>query len=484
MPAPGSAPFEAPRRRITVLFVVAAVLALVGAAPILPAGAQSSTTPGTSAPRPRLTTPVLSARRVPDLLRSRIADERIKKAIDDIADDAPATSCIEISAHGRLIYRRNADALLEPASNNKLLTAVGILNYAKPDDKIVTAAVAQAPPAGGVVKGNLWLVGGGDGMLTTPGYKTSFTEVGQTDVPFAQLADNIKAAGITEISGDIVGDDSRYDAERYVPSWPNRYKREDTVGPMSALIVNDGVTGYSKDPDKPAKVRLPGDPPVLAAETLKSYLEQRGVKITGTAVAGKAPSGTAEVARLETSIEDELTEMLSFSDNTTAELVNKEIGLRASGTGTTVAGTKATIAVLEKLGIDTRGLVVNDGSGLDDGNRLTCDLLNTLLDKQGPESGLAKGLSIWGQRGTLRKRTKGNGLEGKVLAKTGTLTNPPVASLAGFETTKSGDVLTFSFIQNGPKTDAGLQDKLALALLDYPQAPSTADLGPTSPSNP
>jgi len=321
-------------------------------------------------------------------------------------------------------------------------------------------------------------------MLTTPGYKTSFTEIGQTDVPFAQLADNIKAAGVTKISGDIVGDDSRYDTERYVPSWPNRYKREDTVGPMSALIVNDGVTGYSKDPDKPAKVRMPGDPPVLAAETLKTYLGQRGITVTGNPSSGKAPTGTAEVARLETTMEDEITEMLSFSDNTTAELINKELGLKAAGSGTTVAGTKATIAVLEKMGIDTKGLVINDGSGLDDGNRLTCDLLTAVLDKQGPDSGLAKALSIWGQRGTLRKHPRGAGLDGKVLAKTGTLTTPPVASLAGFETTKSGDVLTFSFLQNGAKTDAGLQDKLALALLDYPQAPSIADLGPTPPSTP
>ncbi len=463
--------------------LIVALVVLVGSL-AAPADAQAPTPapPGSTPKRPKLTTPVLSARRVPDLLRSRIADERIKKAIDDVAEVAPASSCIEVTAQGRTIYRRNGDTPLEPASNNKLLTATAILGLTKPDDTFVTTAVAQAAPAGGVVQGNLWLVGGGDAMLTTPGYKTSFTEVGQTDVPFAQLADRIKAAGVTQITGDIVGDDSRYDTERYVPSWPNRYKREDTVGPMSALIVNDGVTGYSKDPDKPAKVRQPGDPPVLAAETLKSYLEQRGIKVGGAPTAGKAPSGTAEVARLETTVEDEVTEMLSFSDNTTAELVNKEVGLRASGSGTTVAGTKATIDALTKMGLDTKGLIMNDGSGLDDGNRLTCDLLNALLDKQGPESGLAKGLSIWGQRGTLRKRTKGNGLEGKVIAKTGTLTNPPVASLAGFETTKAGDVLTFSFIQNGPKTDAALQDKLALALLEYPQAPTIAELGPTSPS--
>ena len=122
--------------------------------------------------------------------------------------------------------------------------------------------------------------------------------------------------------------------------------------------------------------------------------------------------------------------------------------------------------------------MINDGSGLDNADRLTCDLLNQTLDKQGPDSALAKGLAITGQRGTLRKRMRGTVAEGKVAAKTGTLAT--VAALAGFETTRANEVLTFSFVQNGPKeADAtALQDRLAVALFDYPQAPSIEDLGP------
>lgn len=473
-------------RPSSALLTLALVGSLVFAA--VPAGAQSPTTtsrgsvPGTATPRPpQLSTPVLSARRVPDLLRSNIADERLRAAVETATKDAPPTSCIEVTLRGRVIYRLNGDTPLEPASANKMLIAVALLQHFKADDKLVTATVAQTPPENGVVKGNLWLVGGGDGMLTTPGYKQSFIELEQTVTPFGDLADRIKAAGITEIQGDIVGDESRYDTQRYIPSWPERYKRSDTVGPLSALTVNDGVTGYTKDPDAASKTRQPGDPPVLAAETLKSYLEKRGIKVTGAATSGKAPAGT-EVARIETTIGDEILEMLSFSDNTTAELLTKELGLKASGSGTTAAGIKATIDALAKLGLPTTGVVMTDGSGLDEGNRLTCDLLNTLLDKHGIESPLGQGMSIWGERGTLRKRTKGTGLQGNVWAKTGTLTNPPVASLAGWVKTRAGEVVTFSFVQNGMKIDANLQDQLALALLEYPQAPSLTEIGPRQPT--
>ena len=91
-------------------------------------------------------------------------------------------------------------------------------------------------------------------------------------------------------------------------------------------------------------------------------------------------------------------------------------------------------------------------------------------------------MAVWGQRGTLRKRTKGTELEGRVLAKTGSLTTPPVAALAGWVSTRSGETVTFAFIQNGTGTDVTLQDQLAQALFEYPQAPTLEALGPTPPA--
>jgi len=458
------------------------VVALLAAIVTLSPGIAYAQAPSGTAPmsKVRITTPLFSARRVPELMRARIGDAKLITAVQGIYNEAPETSCLEISANGRPIFRANGDTPLEPASTNKVLTATGVLAAFSPDDKMATTAVSQGPAQGGVIQGNLWLVGGGDPLLTTPGY--TLDDKDQLETDFGVLAENIKAAGITEIQGDIVGDESRYDDQRYIPSWPRRYQGENTVGPMSALTVNDGVTGYSTSPEKQTTKYKAGNPPLLAAETLKTYLTDRGVKVSGNPATGKAPAGAVEVARIETSIRDEMTEMLSWSDNTTAELMTKELGLKVHGAGTTANGIQATVATLTKMGVPMQGLNIVDGSGLDDGNRLTCDLLNAVLDKQGPTSALADSLSIWAKRGTLRKKLRNTPLDGNIVGKTGTLTNPPVIALTGFVHTKPGATLTFTFIQNGLKSDAGLIDRAALAMYEYPEAPDLSDLVPKAPS--
>ncbi len=465
---------------------VVAALALVLLLGASPAQAQEpAATPGTTMPSQRLTTPILSARRLPDLLRSRIADAQLTAAVQDVVDQAPDTSCLSVSYHGRAVFDHNESLPVEPASTNKLLTSYAILQEMGADERLSTTAVASGPADGGVIQGDLWIVGGGDAMLNTDGYRMAFDDANQPVNDPDVLADRIAAAGITEITGNIVGDDTRYDDQRAVATWPERYRREDTVGSLSALVVNHGVTGYAESPDRASANRQPGDPPLLAAQTFETLLEARGVAVRGIPATGRAPATTTEIARLDSApLGDIITETLAWSDNTTAELLTKELGFRASGSGTTAAGTRATLEHLEASGLPTAGVVINDGSGLDVDNRLTCSLLVDLLDAEGPDSVIGRGMAVSGERGTLRKRMGGPSTQGRVAAKTGTLTTPPVASLAGFVTTANDEVVTFAFIQNGIGTDASVQDQLALALVDYPQAPTLAELGPRPPSPP
>jgi D-alanyl-D-alanine carboxypeptidase/D-alanyl-D-alanine-endopeptidase (penicillin-binding protein 4) len=465
--------------RLRLLVALVVVLTIAWA---VPASAQPAGGPGGTAPTtvPRLTIPLLSARRMPDLLRERIGEQALTTQLHDLVAKAPATSCLAVSARGRSVYGFNGDNPVEPASANKLLTAFSILHNADPNEKVATTVVAAAAPQNGVVTGDLWLVGGGDALLTTPGYKTTFKFSDQAITPFSDLADRIKATGITEIQGGVIGDDSRFDQQRYVPSWPERFQRQDDVAPLSALEVNDGVTGYTTDPSAKAAVRKPGDPPVLAAATLISLLRARGIAISGEASAGVAPAGTSEVARIESTLLAQVHEMLGWSDNTTAELLGKEQGRRTKGAGTSANGTASTIETLAREGISTAGIIVNDSSGLDDGNRLTCNVLNGVLDREGPTSVIGTGLPVAGRTGTLQKRMRGTVGEGNVSAKTGTLDKPPVASLAGFEHTRQGDTVTFSFVQNGPQLNTDLQDEMVAILYDYPKAPDLTDLVPTA----
>ena len=74
--------------------------------------------------------------------------------------------------------------------------------------------------------------------------------------------------------------------------------------------------------------------------------------------------GAAELARVESEpLSAVIAEMLTNSDNNTAELMVKEIGLAASGSGTRQAGLDTMAATMASWGVDTTGLVLGDGGG-------------------------------------------------------------------------------------------------------------------------
>ena len=80
----------------------------------------------------------------------------------------------------------------------------------------------------------MWLVGGGDPLLTTQDYVHTFRRPPEPVTSLEALADRVVAAGVTQITGRVVGDESRYDTQRYVASWPERYISAPEIGPMSA----------------------------------------------------------------------------------------------------------------------------------------------------------------------------------------------------------------------------------------------------------
>ena len=468
-----SAAPTSPRRRRRAHRFAAALVAVAAAAAPAVAEAQTpaagSAPPGSTAPK-RATTPVLSSRRVPDLVRTRAADADLAPAIAAFQKEAGPGSCLLVNDHGRTIVRSNGEQPVIPASVLKTFTGTAALDVLGPETTLDTVASTATPPgADGVIAGDLYLVGGGDPLLFTEGFRSVLEDKNQPQTDFAVLADRIKAAGITEIRGNVVGDESRYDAQRAVEGWEPSYQRDDQVGALSALEVNRGNSGLSDNPDVVARSRKLGDPAPLAAATLKSLLVKRGVKVGGTGVAGTAPAGATEVARLQSLPVRELVgEMLTWSDNTTAELLTKEIGRAVSGQGTTAAGVAAVRSTLEAKGIPMAQTVTFDGSGLHRGNRITCDAAMAVLQGAGPSSALAAGFAVAGEKGTLRKRMRGTPAAGKVVAKTGSLKE--VYSLAGWATTVPGSQLTFTALVNGqPKDGVKVLDDLAVALTAYPQ---------------
>ena len=91
---------------------------------------------------------------------------------------------------------------------------------------------------------------------------------GTVTTPLAGLADAIVAAGVRAIPGGIMGDDSRYDTERYLPTWKDTYRTDGEVGPLGALTVNDGFSALEPRP-------VPVDDPALYAAAQLTELLRR-----------------------------------------------------------------------------------------------------------------------------------------------------------------------------------------------------------------
>jgi D-alanyl-D-alanine carboxypeptidase/D-alanyl-D-alanine-endopeptidase (penicillin-binding protein 4) len=155
--------------------------------------------------------------------------------------------------------------------------------------------------------------------------------------------------------------------------------------------------------------------------------------------------------------------MLRESDNGTAELLLKEVGLRHEGEGSTAAGAGTVHDVLREDAVPD-GTTVADGSGLSEAARLTCRAVTALLATRSDD--LFPRLPVAARDGTLARRFVDSSVAGRLRAKTGTLDG--VEALAGYAENTGGVTLAFSFIINGlPRGASGrpLQDAVAEVLV-------------------
>jgi len=177
-----------------------------------------------------------------------------------------------------------------------------------------------------------------------------------------------------------------------------------------------------------------------------------------------------------------VTEMLQQSDNTTAELLTKHLGLNYSATGSTSAGTVAIREIIEAAGITTFDGPPADGSGLDSANNLTCPQLVDVLAYPETREVLEAAMPVAGESGTLANRFLTSTARGNLRAKTGSLLN--VTALAGYINASDGEELTFAYIANLgpgqvlPDDFRDLQEVMGDALAAYPVAPPVTEVAP------
>jgi serine-type D-Ala-D-Ala carboxypeptidase/endopeptidase (penicillin-binding protein 4) len=422
----------------------------------------------------------VSARRVPEVVSRTVAHARLRTDLD-AAMEVSGRTCLTVEEGDAAIYGRDGDQALTPASTLKVLTGMAALRRLGDDFRFETPVVAGAPMAPrGIVEGPLWLVGRGDPLLSTVAYAASFRNQPQVYTSMDALADSLVAAGLREVRGGVLGDESRFDTVRYVPSWKPGYITDNEIGPVSALVVNDNFAQF-----RPRRTIATTAPAVHGAVVLTELLRARGVVIAPEGGAGVAPTEGAVTLATATSppLPEIVGELLRESDNMTAEVLTKELGARFGDGGTWAAGTEVIRATIAEAGLPADGYAAVDGSGLDVTNRLSCTILMDALDLAGPVGPVASGFAVAGQTGTLAQRFLGNPAEGRLRAKTGSLNN--VVGLVGFVDSADDRTLEFALLANDlpNRLEAGrvLQERVGAVLAQYPKAPPAAALEPLAP---
>lgn len=391
--------------------------------------------PTVTTPDPRLDDPSLLPR---DLVATALADN--VAALHDLEVDVT----LLVTSGGEPVVASFSERELIPASNQKLVTAAGVLELLPGDFAFVTDFRLSAG-------GSLFVTGGGD-----PGLTSAVVQ---------EVIDGLVDDGVTEID-DVIIDPFRYATDRTAPGWLPRNMPWD-IGPLSGLLLD---RNWHRTDDE-----YLADPDLGNAQRVIDLLEASDIEVTGRARVGVTDL-TAPLIRRHRSPELEtlVRSMLRFSDNMLAESLVREVGLRIGGLGHTPTGATIIAEHLRNEGLDPG--TIGDGSGLSRANRLSADQIVALLGWLGdrPYAELVlDALAPAGGEGTLAARLEADTTVGNVRAKTGTLQD--VRALSGVVTTVDGLPLVFAIVANGP--DAAIAVPVMDQIVTLLASATEADLG-------
>jgi D-alanyl-D-alanine carboxypeptidase/D-alanyl-D-alanine-endopeptidase (penicillin-binding protein 4) len=435
--------------------------------------------------------------------------DSLRKAVDALLAQQPLSAAhvgVEVEAldDGQVVYSKNADDLLNPASNTKLITSAAALLRLGPEYRFSTDYLSDKPMQKGRV-GVLYVKGRGDPAVTTERLEG--------------LVSDLWHRGLRTV-GDLVLDDGFFDREEFGPGWEQETSDKAWAAGVGALALNhDSVAIYISpgdrvgakarievDPDsrdyftvesrvttvrsegrrklRPHTVaegertrivvegriarnadttvlfRRVGDPTFYYGQTLRALLERRGIRVTGKVRRGAAPADAALIQSYDSpALAEIVRDMNKVSSNFIAEMLVKTLGAELKGApGTWPKGIEVTQDLLAELGIARGTYTLRNGSGLNDTNRFTARQMATLLQgvwKRFPVAAeFVASLGIAARDGTMRLRMEGTDAAGRLRAKTGTLEH--VTALSGYVQSLGGERFVFSVLVNDWTGKSGL----------------------------
>ena len=318
----------------------------------------------------------------------------------DLTDDTP-------------LFSMNHRQLLRPASTMKLVTAITALDYLGTDYQFTTSLYYKGDIIGRTLYGDLYCVGGMD-----PAFSYEDLEV---------FANSVRQLGVDTIIGSIMADNTLKDTLKWGEGWC-----WDDKNPILTPLLVDRKDGFARQ--------------------FVSTLNNSGVVLQDTTIKeGTLADDATLVSQCKRSIDHILLRMMKDSDNLYAESMYYQIAARRDHPGKALYAQRQERALMERAGLNSSRYRLADGSGLSLYNYISAECLLRLLRyayyRKPVYDHLLPSLPMAGEDGTLKKRMKGTHAEGKVQAKTGTLTG--IISLAGYCTASNGHRLCFAIINQG-----------------------------------
>jgi serine-type D-Ala-D-Ala carboxypeptidase/endopeptidase (penicillin-binding protein 4) len=406
----------------------------------------------------------------------------------------------------RTVFSVNENAFFSPASNVKVFTTATALDRLGRNFRFKTRLLYTGTlEAGGRLVGDLLVIGHGD-----PNLSNSISDDPNVYAHLDLLAEEVKRAGISSVTGDIIGDDSYFVHAPYGRGWLTSDLSRGYGAQISALSFYNNVIAVTARPGKvgqratvftyPARslfritnrsstvgakaantfgwshspgtndIRVFGqmpanrkgvvryfnveDPALYTATIFKERLQKSGVAVNGKARSrhsGEAPLPLLHPLYTHQSIT--LAEVVSYinkkSQNLSAEILLRTLGAEIKGIGTDQAGLDVVEEFLQQAGIDAGTVNLYDGSGLSRNNLITPQAETALLRYMSTRPSFPDfihSLPVSAFDGTLKGRMHRSSAAGRVFGKTGSLKN--VATLGGYIKTNSGQTLAFSIMAN------------------------------------
>lgn len=411
--------------------------------------------------------------------------------------------CARDVDRGALVFAHHDAEPMLPASNQKLLVALAVLDGLGAEYRFTTGFAVE--------RGRLVVRAGGDPNWSSDGPVDPRAE-------FGRVARALRAAGVAAVRGvDIeVGP---FTGPARPASWPSNQLGRAYCAPTGGVVLERGCWTVEIAPGNhdavvqviapPAGLRLAGRIEmtenrrrggIYHLEVREGTLAMRGHYWTrggvrrvrgavdepielfrrslehvladaGVAIDPAAPVVDLELPDVTSPLEPALVRMLHDSSNFDAEQLLRVLGAELAGDGSFAGGLRALRARLEaQLGPLPDPVALADGSGLSRENRTSarflCDLL--LGAARGPHAAaFVAALPLAGQDGTLEDRFDDSALAGRVRAKTGTLAG--VSALSGYVQTEDERLVAFSILMEWDRPVKGTtpraeQERIVAAL--------------------